>query len=96
MSDLSRRAFLGGALAAASVAVAAAALPPIPEPPKPEPKRETIIIDGADGAIRAGDVFTIAGVYAVDRVTKRPTRKLQQFTVIGSTSRNKFMLEKSQ
>lgn len=95
MSDFSRRSFLGGAVAAASAAVVAAALPPIPATPPPRPNRPTITIDGDAASIKAGDVFTIAGVYAVDRVTRRQKRELQKFTVIGSTSRNKFMLEQT-
>ncbi len=40
---------------------------------------------GAAGAVAAGEVFTIAGVYAVNHVTKQPLNFLRQFTVTAPT-----------
>ena len=47
--------------------------------------RQTIHVDALGGAtqtIKAGDVFTIDGVYAVNPVTKAPLAFLKQFTVV--------------
>lgn len=41
----------------------------------------TITTTGADGTYKAGDVLTIAGVYAVNRETKQAYSHLQQFVV---------------
>lgn len=41
----------------------------------------TITTTGADGTYKAGDVFTIAGVFAVNRETKQAYSHLQQFVV---------------
>lgn len=41
----------------------------------------TITTTGADGTLKAGDVFTIADVYAVNPETKLPYPHLQQFAV---------------
>ena len=49
----------------------------------------TLHIDGlttATAALKAGDVFTIAGVYHVNPVSKVSTGKLQQFTVTADVS----------
>lgn len=84
MTDLSRRGFLGAVSAAAVVA----ALPISAS----KPLTTTAV---STGAVNSGDVFTIAGVYAADPRTKAVRRQLQRFRVIGSTSRNRFMVEKS-
>lgn len=39
---------------------------------------------GANGTVAKGDVFTIAGVYAVNHVTKQPLNYLKQFTVMAA------------
>ena len=41
----------------------------------------TITTTGADGTMKAGDVFTIAGVYAVNPQTKQAYSHLQQFVI---------------
>jgi len=41
---------------------------------------------GAGGTIAAGEVFTIAGVYAVNHVTKQPLNFLRQFTVTAAAT----------
>lgn len=41
----------------------------------------TITTTGADGTMEAGDVFTIADVYAVNPITKQRLPFLQQFTI---------------
>ena len=41
----------------------------------------TITTTGADGTMKAGDVFTIAGVYAVNPQTKQAYAHLQQFVI---------------
>lgn len=82
MADLSRRGFLGSMAAAGVIAA-------LPAPLRAEPV-ETVTVDVPNGVLRVGDVFTIAGAYAVGG-----RRKLQQFTVTGSTSRNRFMLERA-
>lgn len=48
----------------------------------------TITLSGGSGTIKAGDVFTIAGVYAVHPETKANTGSLQQFVAAadGTTS----------
>lgn len=38
------------------------------------------------GILKAGDVFTIAGVYAVNPISKESTNALQQFTVISDVT----------
>lgn len=52
----------------------------------------SLITDGWSNSItnvlRAGDVFTIAGVYAVNAVTKDSTNRLQQFVVTSSVNSN--------
>lgn len=51
--------------------------------------RQTIHIDtlgGATQTVAAGDVFTIAGVYAVNPVTKMPLSFLKQFTVVETVT----------
>lgn len=51
--------------------------------------QQTIHIDtlgGATDTIKAGDVFTIAGVYAVNPVTKAPLGFLKQFTVMSDAT----------
>ena len=50
---------------------------------------QTIGIDGLGGAtqtVKAGDVFTIAGVYAVNPVTKEPLPFLKQFVVMADAT----------
>ena len=39
---------------------------------------------GAGGVVAKGDVFTIAGVFAVNHVTKQPLPYLRQFTVMAA------------
>ncbi len=41
----------------------------------------SITVDGGSGAINAGEVITIAGVFSVHPETKAPTGRLQQFVV---------------
>lgn len=51
--------------------------------------QQTIHIDALGGAtqtIAAGEVFTIAGVYAVNPVTKAPLSFLKQFTVVTAAA----------
>ena len=43
-----------------------------------------LIVDGGTGAINAGDVFTIAGVFRVHPETKVSTGQLQQFVVTSN------------
>lgn len=50
---------------------------------------QTIVVDGLSGAsavIKKGDVFTIAGVFAVNPVTKAPLAFLKQFTVTADAT----------
>jgi len=50
----------------------------------------TIVTDGwtaaAANRVKAGDVFTIANVYAVNPITKQSTGRLQQFVITADTS----------
>ncbi len=48
----------------------------------------TISFDGGTGSatVTAGDVFTIAGVYAVNPQTRESTGALQQFTVVSTST----------
>lgn len=46
----------------------------------------TITIDGASSAPAAGTVFTVAGVNAVDPITKQDLGYLKQFTVASATT----------
>ncbi len=46
----------------------------------------TFTVTTTTGAINAGDVFTVAGVYAVNPLTKAVTSNLQQFTVVTSAA----------
>lgn len=52
----------------------------------------SLVTDGWSNSItnvlRAGDIFTIAGVYAVNPVTKQTTGRLQQFVVTASVNSN--------
>lgn len=52
----------------------------------------TLAIDGCSNSItgwaKAGDIFTIAGVYAVNPVTKQSTGRLQQFVVTADGASN--------
>lgn len=43
---------------------------------------DTLIIDGFTGTIKAGDVFTIAGVNMVNAIEKTDTGRLQQFVAM--------------
>ncbi len=43
----------------------------------------SLIVDGFTGTVKAGDVFTIAGVYMVNPIEKVTTGILQQFTVLA-------------
>lgn len=45
-----------------------------------------IAISATSGAIKAGDKFSIAGVYAVNPLTKVATSNLQQFTVVADAA----------
>jgi hypothetical protein len=40
------------------------------------------------GVLKAGDIFTMAGVYAVNPVTKQSTGRLQQFVVTADANSN--------
>lgn len=46
----------------------------------------TITVDGASAAPAAGSVFTIAGVNAVDPITKQDLGYLKQFVVVSATT----------
>lgn len=46
----------------------------------------TLTISALAGPVVAGDIFTIAGVRAVNRVTKSSTGQLQQFTVLANAN----------
>lgn len=52
--------------------------------------QSSLITDGwtasVTGILKAGDVFTIAGVYAVNPISKESTNALQQFTVISDVN----------
>ncbi len=51
--------------------------------------QQTIHIDALSGAtqtVKAGDVFTIDGVYAVNPVTKAPLSYLKMFTVVSDAT----------
>lgn len=41
----------------------------------------TLVINALTGTLNAGDIITIAGVYAINRVTKQSTGELQQFVI---------------
>lgn len=47
---------------------------------------EQLVTDGwGTGQLRKGDVFTIAGVYMVNPITKQPLENLQRFVVTADT-----------
>lgn len=46
----------------------------------------TLTTSALAGPVNAGDIFTIAGVYAVNRVTKASTGQLAQFTVLTAAN----------
>jgi hypothetical protein len=46
----------------------------------------TLNVSALNGPVNAGDVFTIAGVFAVNRVTKQAYPELQQFTVVQAAA----------
>lgn len=46
----------------------------------------TITMNGSDGNIKAGDVFTVAGVYACHPETKRAYSNLQQFVATADST----------
>lgn len=50
--------------------------------------QSTISIDGGTGSatVKAGDVFTVAGVYTVNPQTRKTTGSLQQFVVTADTT----------
>lgn len=53
--------------------------------------QSTLVTDGWSNsitALKASDVFTIAGVYAVNPISKESTDALQQFTVVSDVSSN--------
>lgn len=41
----------------------------------------TLVISALSGTLNAGDIVTVAGVYAVNRITKQSTGQLRQFVV---------------
>jgi hypothetical protein len=43
----------------------------------------TLTVDGLSGTLKAGDTFTIAGVYAVNPMSKQSTGQLRQFVVLS-------------
>ena len=51
-------------------------------------KTGTIVVTGvgATNTVKAGEVFTVAGVYAVNDETKQPLSNLQQFTVVSDAT----------
>lgn len=53
---------------------------------------QSLVIDGASNSIngwaKAGDVFTIAGVYAVNPKTRQSTGRLQEFVVTADANSN--------
>ena len=55
----------------------------------------TFTVTSTTSAINAGDVFTVAGVYAVNPLTKVQTTNLQQFTVVNSYTAGTTALEVS-
>lgn len=86
MTDLTRRAFLRrlgfGTVAAAAAATGVVDL----ERLLWVPGERTIVIPAAviESTLNVGDVITIAGRYAIDPVTRKATRRLQTFTIIGA------------
>lgn len=47
---------------------------------------QTLVVDTGTGALAAGTIFTIAGVYEVNVETKDQTGRLRQFTVISTNA----------
>lgn len=47
---------------------------------------QTLVVDTGTGALAAGTVFTMVGVYEVNPETKAPTGKPRQFTVLDSNA----------
>ena len=45
---------------------------------------QTLVTNAITGTLNKGDIITIAGVYAVNRVTKQSTGKLRQFVVLAN------------
>lgn len=46
----------------------------------------TLVTNAITGTLKKGDIITIAGVYAVNRVTKQTTGKLRQFVVTADVA----------
>lgn len=46
----------------------------------------TLAVNAITGTLNAGDIITIAGVFAVNRVTKQSTGELQQFNVTAAVA----------
>jgi hypothetical protein len=46
----------------------------------------SIVASGGSGNVAVGDIFTIAGVYKVNPVSKLPTSQLQQFVVTAASA----------
>lgn len=46
----------------------------------------TLTVNAITGTLKKGDIITIAGVYAVNRVTKQTTGKLRQFVVTSDVA----------
>ena len=46
----------------------------------------TLTVDALAGSLNVGDIITIAGVYAVNRITKQSTGQLRQFAVTANVA----------
>lgn len=46
----------------------------------------TVTVTGGTGTLKAGDVFTIAGVFSIHPETKQPTTTLMQFTALADST----------
>lgn len=77
---ITRRAFLGSlGVGAAAVAFGGVSLPASVGTLTVEASTEAAVAFGE--TLRVGDIFTIAGRYAFNPVTRKPTKHLQSFMV---------------
>ena len=49
---------------------------------------QTLVVTGLTGSLNAGDIITLAGVYAVNRITKQSTGELRQFVATAAAAAN--------
>lgn len=79
---MNRRAFIK-AVGATAAATTVFGLPSLPSAPCAAP---TVTSGWTSGTFHAGDVFTIAGQYAINPLTGAPTSYLQQFMVTDTVT----------